>query len=145
MSNRYPKKLKNCNKCKMNNYNNTANLKICTSSPRKNCNNKNLKKKKHFKYDVFYDCESHIQVVQMQLRSARGNFSFILTGEACIDDGKNKFIDCKEQNIYLDEDIREFFFDDGIKKSFWKNLKESILLEPNFNGIGIDLKKLFQK
>ena len=107
--------------------------------------NKNLKKKKHFKYDVFYDCESHIQVVQMQLRSARGNFSFILTGEACIDDGKNKFIDCKEQNIYLDEDIREFFFDDGIKKSFWKNLKESILLEPNFNGIGIDLKKLFQK
>ena len=108
-------------------------------------NNKNLKKKKHFKYDVFYDCESHIQVVQMQLRSARGNFSFILTGEACIDDGKNKFIDCKEQNIYLDEDIREFFFDDGIKKSFWKNLKESILLEPNFNGIGIDLKKLFQK
>ncbi len=62
-------------------------------------NNKNLKKKKHFKYDVFYDCESHIQVVQMQLRSARGNFSFILTGEACIDDGKNKFIDCKEQNI----------------------------------------------
>lgn len=24
-------------------------------------------------------------------------------------------------------------------------LKESILLEPNFNGIGIDLKKLFQK
>lgn len=108
-------------------------------------NNKNLKKKKHFKYDVFYDCESHIQVVQMQLRSARGNFSFILTGEACIDDGKSKFIDCKEQNIYLDEDIREFFFDDGIKKSFWKNLKESILLEPNFNGIGIDLKKLFQK
>lgn len=108
-------------------------------------NNKNLKKKKHFKYDVFYDCESHIQVVQMQLRSARGSFSFILTGEACIDDGKSKFIDCKEQNIYLDEDIREFFFDDGIKKSFWKNLKESILLEPNFNGIGIDLKKLFQK
>ena len=108
-------------------------------------NNKNLKKKKHFKYDVFYDCESHIQVVQMQLRSARGNFSFILTGEACIDDGKSKFIDCKEQNIYLDEDIREFFFDDGIKKSFWKNLKESILLEPNFNGFGIDLKKLFQK
>ena len=46
MSNRYPKKLKNCNKCKMNNYNNTANLKICTSSPRKNCNNKNFKNNK---------------------------------------------------------------------------------------------------
>ena len=40
-------------------------------------------------------------------------FLFILTGEACIDDGKNKFIDCKEQNI--DEDIRRIF-DDGIKE-----------------------------
>lgn len=106
--------------------------------------NKNLKKKKHFKYDVFYDYESHIQVVQMQLRSARGSFSFILTGEAGIDDGENKFIDYREQSIYLDEDIQGFFFDDGIKK-FWKNLKESILLEPNFNGIGIDLKKLFRR
>ena len=47
MCNRYPKKLKNCNKCKMNNYNNTANLKICSSSPRKNCNNKNLKNNKN--------------------------------------------------------------------------------------------------
>ncbi len=47
--------------------------------------------------------------------------------------------------IHLDEDIREFFFDDGIKKSFWKNLKESILLEPNFNGIGIDLKEIISK
>ena len=46
MSNRYPKKLKNCNKCKMNNYNNTANLKICSSSTRKNCNNKNFKNNK---------------------------------------------------------------------------------------------------
>ena len=46
MSNRYPKKLKNCNKCKMNNYNNTANLKICSSSYGKNCNNKNFKNNK---------------------------------------------------------------------------------------------------
>lgn len=36
-----------------------------------------------------------------------------------------------------------FFFDEGIKKSFWQSFKESLLLEPNFNGIGIDLKKLF--
>lgn len=108
-------------------------------------NNKSLKKKKHFKYDIFYDCESHIEVVQMQLRSPRGSFSFILKGDAVIDIDENKFIDYREQHIYLDEDIQDFYFDDGIKKSFWKNLKESILLELNFNGIGIDLKKLFGK
>ncbi len=39
------------------------------------------------------------------------------------------FIDYKDQNIYLDDDIREFFFDEGIKKSFWKHLKESVILD----------------
>lgn len=29
--------------------------------------------------------------------------------------GNADFIDYKDQNIYLDEDIREFFFDEGIK------------------------------
>ena len=37
------------------------------------------------------------------------------------------------------------FFNRGIRKSFWKNLKKSIILEPNFNGVGIDLKNLFKK
>ena len=95
-------------------------------------------------YDVFHDGESHIQIVQMQLRSTRGSFSFILKGKASIDDDENKFIDYKEQRICLDEEIQTFYFDEGIKKSFWKNLKESILLEPNFNGMGIDLKKLLK-
>lgn len=107
--------------------------------------NKSLKKKKHFNYEIFYDCESKLQVVQMQLCSTRGSFSFMLKGGASIESDEKKYIDYKEQSINLDDDIQEFFFDDGIKKSFWKSLKESVLLEPNFNGIGIDLKKLFKR
>lgn len=107
--------------------------------------NKSVKKKKHFKYDVYYDYESRLQIVQMQLRSARGSFSFIFKGEATTETSENNFIDYNEQRISLDGDIHDFFFDEGIKKSFWENLKESVLLEPNFNGIGIDLKKLFRK
>ncbi len=38
-------------------------------------------------------------------------------------------------DIYLDEDIREFFFDEGIKKSFRKHLKESVILEPSTTKI----------
>lgn len=41
----------------------------------------------------------------------------------------------KNKDIYLDEDIREFFFDEGIKKSFWKHLKESVILEPSTKKI----------
>ncbi len=106
---------------------------------------KNFENKKHFKYNVFYDSESKIQIVHMELRSGRGSFSFILKGKASYEDCKNEFIRYQEQKIYFDRDIHDFFFDEGIKKSFWKNLKESLLLEPNFNGIGIDLKKLFKK
>ena len=65
MNNRSPKKLKSCNKCKMSNYNNTANLKICSSSYGKNCNNKNFKNNKkvncnnkNFKNNKKVNCKS---------------------------------------------------------------------------------------
>ena len=102
-----------------------------------------IEDKKHFKYGIFYDKENQIQIVEMQLRSRRGSFSFILSGTASNENNLNEYMDYEEQKIYLDKDIHEFFFDEGIKKSFWKSFKESMLLEPNFNGIGIDLKKLF--
>lgn len=106
---------------------------------------KEIKEKKHFKYDVFYDSEKKMQVVQMKLCSRRGSFSFYLTGKASIENVSTGFVAYECQDIQLDADIREFIFDEGIKKSFWKHLKESVILEPNFNGIGIDLKKLFKK
>lgn len=105
---------------------------------------KPLKMKKHFRYNVFYDCESKIEIVQMELRSARGSFSFILAGDASSEVNSN-LVEYTEQKIYLDKDMHDFFFDVGIKNSFWENLKDSILLEPNFNGIGIDLKKLLKR
>ena len=102
-----------------------------------------IEHKKHFKYDVFYDEENKLQIVDMQLRSRRASFSFILKGEASNELDLNEFIDYEKQKIYLDKDVHQFFFDEGIRKSFWQSIKESLLLEPNFNGIGIDLKKLF--
>lgn len=40
--------------------------------------NKDIKMKKHFIYDVLYDSEKKLQVVQMQLRSGRESFRFTL-------------------------------------------------------------------
>lgn len=103
-----------------------------------------IENKKHFKYDIFYDEENKLQIVEMQLKSTRGSFSFILKGAVSNELDSNEFIGYQKQKIYLDKDVQQFFFDEGIRKSFWKNFKESLLLEPNFNGIGIDLKKLFR-
>lgn len=81
----------------------------------------------------------------MDLKSRRGSFSFVIKGVADLDGSDNTFINYQERKLYLDKDIKEPFFDEGIKKSFWKNFKESVSVDPNFYGIGIDIKKLFHK
>lgn len=78
----------------------------------------NKSDKKQFKYEVFYDRDNKLQVVQMQLKSNRGIFSFVLKGEASAENSESEFISYQEQTIYLDEDIHDSLFDDGIKKSF---------------------------
>ena len=58
MSNRSHKKLKSCNKCKMNNYNkNSYTLKTCNTSPRKNCTNNNFKNNKKV------NCKSNSNII----------------------------------------------------------------------------------
>ena len=105
-----------------------------------------IEETKHFEYTIYFDREKEMQIVQMQLRSRRGSFSFVVHGEAeKYQEGSTNYISSTESEINLDEDIKDFFFDEHIKKSFWRHLKESIQLEPNFYGIGIDVKKLFAK
>lgn len=87
-------------------------------------NNKNLKRKSTLNTMFLWLWKSYSSCTNAVTLGKRKFFFFILTGEACIDEGKNKFIDYREQNIYLDEDIQGFFFDDGIKNHFgkiWKN------------------------
>ena len=79
---------------------------------------KEIKEKKHFIYDVFYDSEKKMQVVQMQLRSGRGSFSFYLTGKASIENVSTGFVDYECQDIQLDADIREFFLMKELKNLF---------------------------
>lgn len=107
--------------------------------------NTELEFRKHFKYQLYWDAEKNLQIVQMQLRSRRGSFSFIVKGNAMLSDESCLFLDCIESEIALDENIDNCLFDEEIKKSFWQSFKESIIFEPNFNGIGIDFKKLFKK
>lgn len=105
----------------------------------------NIEEKKHFRYNIYWDAQKKIQAVQMTLLSSRGSFSFIVKGVAEEYNQESIYLPCVENDILLDRDLSERCFDSGIKKSFWRNLKDSIILEPNFNGIGIDLKSLFKK
>ncbi|MGL5023226.1 MAG: hypothetical protein ACRC5S_07980 [Cetobacterium sp.] len=86
-----------------------------------------------------------MQIVQMELRSRRGSFSFIIKGKAALIEKRVLFLDYTKSEISLDREINNNLFNEKIKRSFWKSFKESIIFEPNFNGIGIDFKKLFEK
>ena len=96
---------------------------------------------KHFKYQLYWDNEKQLQIVQMELRSRQESFSFIVKGKAALPEENASFLECIQSEISLDEKIEDLFFDHEIKKTFWENFKESIVFQPNFNGIGIDLKK----
>lgn len=103
--------------------------------------NEEISLKKKFRYDILHDYDKNIEIVQMELCSGRGSFSFIVQGIARKISNEKTFLSSKSTNIILDKDLESPFFDEGIKKSFWKNLKESFIFEPNWNGIGIDVKK----
>lgn len=104
-----------------------------------------IETKKHFRYTIYWDAQKKIQAVQMTLLSRRGSFSFLVKGVAEAYQQESAYLPCIENDIVLDRNLSGNLFDNGIRRSFWRNLKESMILEPNFNGIGIDLKSLFKK
>ena len=107
-------------------------------------NAKSIKKKKQFKYEIFYDNENKLQIVQIKLLSRRGSFSFIVDGTASIDSAEREYLSYQRKRIKYDDDIDGNFFDDGVKNTFWKSLLDAIILEPNFYGIGINLKNFIK-
>ena len=104
-----------------------------------------IEHKKHFRYQIYWDNDKELQIVQMELRSRRSSFSFILKGKASLYKENLFFLECSPSEISLDENIDVSLFDEEIKKSFWKNFLDSIILEPNVAGFGIDIKKIFRK
>lgn len=104
-----------------------------------------IEKKKHFRYQIYWDNNKELQIVQMDLCSRRGSFSFILKGKASPYKENISFLECINSEISLDKNIDPTSLDTGLKETFWKNLLDSIILEPNVAGFGIDIKKFLKK
>lgn len=108
--------------------------------------NDDFKRKKQFTYKILWDDDKKIQLVEMNLRSRRGSFSFKIYGTAeMIYKSTNRFVEAEEisDGVYLEDSLT--YFDKKVKNSFFEDLKNSLIVEPNFNGIGFDLKKFFQR
>lgn len=56
--------------------------------------------KREFKYDVFWDEEKNVQLIEMDLRSGRGSFSFLVCGSFV-------YVDCGGANTFIEAESGE--------------------------------------
>jgi len=107
-----------------------------------------IEQKKSFRHDVYWDTECETQLVEMELRSGRGSFSFIVKGEASLfDNDATQFAPCLETpygvsrinyNNIIDQDGSNVLSERLNKGADWLELK------PNLFGIGINLNQIIK-
>jgi len=101
--------------------------------------------KEDYYYILYYDPSLRLQIVHMTIKPNNEYCSFNLAFQAEHETSNCNFLESYDTEIKLDRDLNDFFFDEGIKRSFFDDFKKATTLEPNFYGISIDLKKLFRK
>lgn len=106
-----------------------------------------IKKKKQFKYQATWDKECNVQLVNMDLRSGRGSFSFIASGSAMLFDSVNEqsFIEADESDWAVSRITDNHLLDGNGKKALAIDIAEKsdwLELKPNVFGIGINLNQI---
>jgi hypothetical protein len=109
---------------------------------------KDLNKKKKFRYNVIWDRECKVQLIEMSLESQRGTFSFIAYGSFVLVDVlvEYDFIEAEEYDwkvSYLTscvqkDDGKKILVDEIVKKIDWVELKPTIF------GIGININSILK-
>ena len=123
-------------------------LEFCIVDPYDH-NHQEIRQKKKFEYDIIWDKECKVQLVEMKLRSGRGSFSFIAQGGAVLEDspGEHDFVKAQEfewkvsnltNHPILRGDDKKFLAEEIAKKVDWIHLK------PNVFGIGIDINEILK-
>jgi len=107
-----------------------------------------VKEKKQFKHKVSWDSTCSVQLIDMQLRSGRGSFSFIVSGRAVLSSSSaESFVDSHKSgyaitsmmnNHLIDKQGSRILSTELAEKSDWLELK------PNLFGIGINLNKIIK-
>lgn len=108
-----------------------------------------IKKKKQFRYQAIWDKECNVQLVNMDLRSGRGSFSFIASGSAMLfnNGDKQRFIEADESDWAVSHVTDNHLLDGNGKKALALDIAEKsdwLELKPNVFGIGINLNQILK-
>ncbi len=108
-----------------------------------------IRQKKQFQYNVIWDKECKVQLVEMDLRSNRGSFSFIAQGEAVLVDspGEHNYVEAQESEWRVSNLTSHSMLRGGGKKVLSKELAKKvdwIELKPNIFGLGININEILK-
>jgi hypothetical protein len=109
---------------------------------------KEISKKKQLRYSIHWDTECNVQIVEMDLRSRRGSFSFILGGSAELYDNSDlKFLAANESEWAIDHIANHYFFEDKGRDKVINDIASKsdwLVLQPNIFGLGINLNAIIK-
>lgn len=108
-----------------------------------------IEQKKHFRYDILWDTSCNTSLSSMFLTSGRGTFSFILRGQAKLNEKNSNinYLKARETEYAVAEILnhpaiaqksRRMVAEDIAKRSEW------LMLQPNFFGLGINLNAIIK-
>ena len=104
--------------------------------------------RKQFKYLLHWDTRYISQVVEMDLRSSRGTFSFRLGGRFSPSTEEAHFLACPEDENIVSRATGDWHLEDGGQKAIkhdMAGLLDSLELKPTVFGVGIDVPKFIKK
>jgi hypothetical protein len=105
-----------------------------------------VKKKKQFNYKVFWDTQNLTQLIEMDLRSRRGSFSFIVKGKArnitkITEPTQVDFTRCTESNFGL-KTLNEVSIGFSNNINILDKINKFLELKPNIAGLGININEI---
>ena len=103
--------------------------------------------KKQFQYHCIWDTECYVQLVEMHLRSGRGSFSFLVSGEAVLVDPETPrpYVNASENDEAVSHLFGHHIIGRGAQGHLatqFSQIAECIEFKPEIFGVKLDVVKL---
>lgn len=103
--------------------------------------------KREFCYNLKLDKELDIQLIEMELRSRRDTFSFIVAGEAKLSplsyDNTTNLVEYQVCEHLLNSDKNKFKNFNNFSNKFIEEINRVFDLKPNFFGVGVNFNAIY--
>lgn len=104
-------------------------------------------KRKQFRHSLKWDTRFHSQLIEMDLRSSRGTFSFRTGGVFALADSKATFVEAQEDQGIVKRVVEDWHLRDGGGDAIKTDLADKVdwvEMKPKLFGVGININKIIK-